>query len=338
MTTRQPFPTFTPPTAITIPSGGPNPSLAERYLSVPFSLLDARTGWWRDRKAAWLATGIQSELGRSDQLLFATSAQPPATYAAKNAFEATLGRKATWAEFAQAHPSKIKQQGTSVFDPVLCELVYRWFSAPGHLVLDPFAGGSVRGIVAAATGRAYAGVDLRAEQIDANNAQWAQLGQPGMPAPRWVQGDALAVRQALPGVQSDLLFSCPPYGNLERYSDDKADLSTMRYPRFLRTYRQIIKEAVALLRQDRFACFVVGDIRDTQGLYRGFVSDTIAAFRDAGARLYNEAILVTQAGSLPIRVGKGFEISRKLGKTHQHVLVFVKGDPQRATKACGAVR
>ncbi|CAN7462010.1 hypothetical protein [Acidovorax sp. Leaf78] len=250
----------------------------------------------------------------------------------------TLGRKATWAEFAQAHPDKIKQQGTSVFDPVLCELVYRWFSAPGHLVLDPFAGGSVRGIVAAATGRAYAGVDLRAEQIEANDAQWAQLGQPGLPAPRWVQGDALAVRRTLPDVQADLLFSCPPYGNLERYSDDKADLSTMRYPRFLRTYRQIIKEAVAMLRQDRFACFVVGDIRDTQGLYRGFVSDTIAAFRDAGARLYNEAILVTQAGSLPIRVGKGFEISRKLGKTHQHVLVFVKGDPQRATAACGAVR
>lgn len=93
-----------------------------------------------------------------------------------------------------------------------------------------------------------------------------------------------------------------------------------------------------MLRQDRFACFVVGDIRDTKGLYRGFVSDTIAAFRDAGAHLYNEAILVTQSGSLPIRAGKGFEISRKLGKTHQQVLVFVKGDPKRATAACGAVR
>lgn len=51
------------------------------------------------------------------------------------------------------------------------------------------------------------------------------------------------VHERLPDVQADLLFSCPPYGNLERYSDDKADLSTMRYPRFLRTYRQIIKEA-----------------------------------------------------------------------------------------------
>lgn len=314
------------------------PLLADRYLAVPFSLLDARAGWWRERKAAWLATGIQSEVGRSDHLIYPTSAQPPAAYAAKNAMEAELGRKVTWAEFALAQPGQVKQQGTSVFDPVLCELVYRWFSAPEHQVLDPFAGGSVRGIVAAATGRAYAGVDLRAEQIAANRAQWAALGQPGMPAPRWVQGDALAVSKAFPKLQADLVFSCPPYGNLERYSDDEADLSTMRYPRFLQTYRQIIKESVALLRPDRFACFVVGDFRDAKGLQRGFVGDTVAAFRDAGAQLYNEAILVTSAGSLPIRAGKAFEASRKLGKTHQQVLVFVKGDARRATLACGAVR
>ena len=92
------------------------------------------------------------------------------------------------------------------------------------------------------------------------------------------------------------------------------------------------------LRPDRFACFVVGDFRDTKGLQRGFVGDTIAAFRDAGAQLYNEAILVTSAGSLPIRAGKAFEVSRKLGRTHQQVLVFVKGDARRATAACGAVR
>lgn len=337
MTKSVPFPSFTlkQPDAIS----GDTSSLADRYLLPPFTLLDARTGWWRDRKAAWLATGIQSELGRPSKLLFASSAQPPATYQKKNEFEAQMGRKATWAEFAQAHPESIKQHGTSVFDPVLCELIYRWFSAPGHLVLDPFAGGSVRGIVAAATHRAYVGMDLRSEQVTANLAQWRDLGEPALPAPTWVAGDALNIQQVLPqSLQADLLFSCPPYGNLERYSDDAADLSTMRYPTFLRTYRQIIKNSVAMLRNNRFACFVVGDIRDTQGLYRGFVSDTVAAFRDAGAGLYNEGILVTQAGSLPIRAGRAFEISRKLGKTHQQVLVFCKGDPKLATAACGAVR
>ena len=61
----------------------------------------------------------------------------------------------------------------------------------------------------------------------------------------------------------------------------------------------------------------------------------------AGLRLYNEAILVTAIGSLPIRVGRQFEAGRKLGKTlgktHQNVLVFVKGCAKRATEAVGPV-
>lgn len=62
------------------------------------------------------------------------------------------------------------QSGTSIFDPVLTELAYRWFCPPTGYILDPFAGGSVRGIVAAVLGRAYTGIDLRPEQIEANQA------------------------------------------------------------------------------------------------------------------------------------------------------------------------
>jgi hypothetical protein len=40
--------------------------LTERFIVPPFTVLDARQGYWQDRKAAWLAIGIQSELGRGD--------------------------------------------------------------------------------------------------------------------------------------------------------------------------------------------------------------------------------------------------------------------------------
>lgn len=91
------------------------------------------------------------------------------------------------------------------------------------------------------------------------------------------------------------------------------------------------------LRSDRFACLVVGDVRDRKGIYRNFVAETIAAFLAAGAQLYNEAVLVTAVGSLSIRAGKQFASGRKLGKTHQNVLVFVKGDPRKAVQDCGPV-
>lgn len=225
--------------------------------------------------------------------------------------------------------------GTSVFDPVLCELAYRWFCPPGGVVLDPFAGGSVRGVVAAKLGREYVGIDLRPEQIEANRDQAERICAEGV-MPVWHVGDSAKV---LPGlkVAADFVFSCPPYGDLEVYSDRAEDLSAMDHADFIAAYRAIIAAAIGKLKPDRFACFVVGDFRDAKGFYRNFVGDTVAAFEAAGARLYNEAILVTAAGSLPIRVGKQFSVSRKLGKTHQNVLVFCKGNPKKATAACGEV-
>jgi len=41
-----------------------NGSLADRFLIPPFSVLNAREGWWQNRKKAWLDLGIKSELGR----------------------------------------------------------------------------------------------------------------------------------------------------------------------------------------------------------------------------------------------------------------------------------
>lgn len=103
----------------------------------------------------------------------------------------------------------------------------------------------------------------------------------------------------------------------------------------MKAYREIVAASCGLLKNDRFACFVVGDVRDKAGRYYNFVGDTVEAFRAAGLHYYNEAILVTAVGSLPIRAGKQFAASRKLGKTHQNVLVFVKGDGKKAAQACG---
>ena len=219
------------------------------------------------------------------------------------------------------------QTGTSIFDPVLCELIYRWFAPPSGAVLDPFAGGSVRGIVASRLGLVYTGIDLRAEQVAANEAQNEICRDP---FPSWLCGDSRDLDKILPAdYRADLVFSCPPYADLERYSDDPADLSTMGYDAFLEAYKAIIGLSCARLKANRFACFVVGEVRDPGGLYRGFVPDTVRAFEAAGMRLYNEAILVTALGSLPIRIGAQFKTGRKLGKTHQNVLVFYNGDPAR---------
>ena len=224
----------------------------------------------------------------------------------------------------------------AVFDPVLCELMYRWFSPPGGRVLDPFAGTAVAGLVAAKLGRRFTGIDLRGEQLLENRKAAARICTKADPRPEWIAGDAIDLPRLHPA-PIDFAFSSPPYGDLEVYSDDPRDLSTLAYDVFLVKYRAIIAHVVAALRPDRFVSFVVADIRDRGGLYRRFVSATEQAFEDAGARLYNEAILLTMAGSLKIRAGIVFDRARKLGKSHQNVLIFVKGDPAKATAAIGPV-
>jgi len=288
-------------------SSGP---VAERFIIPPFTILDAKSGDWQERKRAWLSMGIKSEVGRGDALTYGSTD-------GDNFFSNEVANRGG---------------GTSIFDPVLCELVYRWFSLVGGQVLDPFAGGSVRGIVASSLGRQYYGIDLRELQVDANRRQAVELLGPGNPVPVWVAGDSTVALADAP--LCDLLFSCPPYGDLEVYSDDPSDLSTMTDDGFDTAYRDIIARGVQRMKPDSFACFVVGDFRDKKGIYRNFVSKTIQAFEDAGARLYNEAILATPVGTACLRVTKQFDAGRKLAKTHQNVLVFIKGDPKLAAKKC----
>lgn len=283
------------------PSRGP---VADAFVEPPFSVLDARSGAWQDRKRAWAAMGIKGEVGRDAPSIHCPTGRSDGPMA--------------------------DADYVSIFDPVACELAYRWFCPPSGQVVDPFAGGSVRGIVAGACGLRYWGCDLRAEQIAANNEQADAIGVD--PRPTWVRGDSRDTLADAP--LADLVFTCPPYGDLERYSDDEADLSAMTWTGFVIAYRLILTRAVARLKDNRFACFVVGNFRDKQtGFYRDIVGETVAAMREAGLGYYNEAALVTSVGSASMRVTKQFNAGRKLCKTHQNVLVFVKGDWRKAADA-----
>jgi len=295
-------------------------SLADKFLIPPFSILDARQGAWSRRKAAWLSLGIESEKGRKK-----------------------LGTNASGATFKNSYASRSKKLlvQTSIFDPVLCELAFRWFCPPGGLIVDPFCGGSVRGIVASHLGRDYIGVDLRGEQVEANKSQ-LHLAKERKPV--WLQGDSTRFRSILNGspdvnrrVKADFLFSCPPYADLEVYSKDPRDISNMNYEDFKPAYFKIIAEACSKLKNNRFAGFVVSEVRNKYGNYYCFVSDTIAAFKAAGLEFYNEAILVTATGTVPLTTSRNFPVARKLGRTHQNVLFFLKGDAKKATEACGDV-
>lgn len=268
------------------------------------------------------------------------SFRDPSFYSQKEKIEEKIGKKLTRAEFVEKYyipsggASSMAQTGTSIFDPALCELNYLWFTKDGDNIIDPFAGGSVRGIVAAQMGRHYTGIDLRQEQIEANikNAEEVCNGT----LPKWIIGDSIKI-QELAKDEYDFVFTCPPYGNLEVYSDDPSDLSAMSDSDFDKTYVEILKKTANMLKNERFATIVVGNYRDKRGFLRDLVGLTVKAMEEAGAKYYNDIIYVTPTGSLPVRAGRVFSATRKIGKTHQYILNFVKGDPKKATERLGNV-
>lgn len=262
-------------------------------------MFDTKQGYWQKRKKEWLAIGLDSGTGRNDDLL-----------GNGNGLKALAQKKS------------MNLTGTSVFDPVLCEVIYNWFCITNGTVFDPFAGGSVRGVVAEMLGRKYIGIDLSEKQVDANQINADKLGV----YPAWFCDDSRNADRYIQDETADFVFSCPPYHNLEKYSNHPLDLSNMNYSDFLEAYREIIAISCRKLKQNRFAVFVVGDIRDNKGTYRDFVSETKRIFRDCGLCLYNEIILLNQYGTAPMRAGAQFGAGRKTVKVHQNVLVLFKGD------------
>jgi len=356
--------------------------LSKGFGASPFSVFNAREGWWIRRKKAWLSLGIRSEMGRGDNLAFGDAEimkkglnfyrdktkagklgkclpklpsgdnyrlqkkygkvfdggmdgfVDTGDYATSKALQREKRQRSKFGKSMQTNiGAKYKRRqmnATSIFDPVLCELMYNWFCPPKGVVLDPFAGGSVRGIVASKLGLSYTGVELQAKQVLANIVQGAEICENDLAPPEWFHGDSAKISK-LVDVEADFIFSCPPYFDLEVYSEDPGDISNMEWEDFLKAYQKIIKKSLNMLKPDRFAVFVVGDVRDSEGYYRGIPYETIRIFEEEGAYLYNEAILLTMVGTLPIRVTK-FGKNRKLGKAHQNIMIFVKGDWKKAVK------
>ena len=276
--------------------------LRDEYIEPPFSVLDTKTANWTNRKNKWKKLGIRSEVGR-------------------DAVAIHIGTT-TYNENDKGKMSEY----TSIFDPVLCELMYKWFCVEGGKILDPFAGGSVRGIVAGYLGYNYTGIDLRPEQVESNVEQADEiLTDSDEIKPNWICGDSNQVLDTI-NDQYDLMFTCPPYADLEVYSDRPEDLSNMDYKHFDETYKSIIKKSASKIKKGGYAAIVIGEIRrkdDADGAYLGLVPMTIQHCMDAGLKFYNEAILLNPIASASMRAAGNMK-TRKLVKIHQNVLVFKK--------------
>lgn len=302
----------------------PSNLLKDKYGWPPFSVINTISHDWQRRKDEWEVLFKDSTVGRDVRRYNAT---PTNTFSARGA------------DAKQA-------ESVSEFDPYLAELMYRWFSNKGDIIVDPFAGGCVRGVVASVLGRNYRGIDLNLTQVLANESQYKDLREryTNLAGTMWYfHDDAENAMNYM--TEADMIFTCPPYYNLEQYTDDPRDLSRQpSYAEFLHKYSSILYKASQRLADNSFFVIVVSEVREEpRGIEKsnfvGLVPDTIHILRDkCSLHYYNEIIVMNNIGSLPIRAPKYFDQSRKIGRMHQSCLVFYKGDLSKIEEKFGKLQ
>lgn len=312
-------------------NSSPNPKLSDKFIVPPFSVLNARAGEWVKRKSIWNNIIGDACQTRESLLFNMPQIKYPKLYERylRNresymcSFSEFLDKHVTTEEFKKEE-NKRTASNTSLLDPVLSEIICNWFGFKNCNTFDCFAGDTVFGYVSSYLGNNFIGIELRQEQADMNN----HLTE-GMSA-KYICDDGRNVLNHIGLESQDLLFSCPPYFDLEIYSDLENDASNQReYKDYLNILDDAFSSSIKCLKYNRFAVIVIGDVRDKRrGFYYNIPNDIKRIFEKSGMSLYNELILIDSCVNAGIRASRYME-HRKVVKVHQNVLVFYKGDAKK---------
>lgn len=207
---------------------------------------------------------------------------------------------------------------TSIFNPHLAQMILSAYAPGNAKIFDAFGGGGTRGFIASAMGHDYTGVEIRKEEVDRIHDQQIRLQNEF----KIVVGDA----RTYPTEEDyyDFSYSCPPYYDLEVYSNDPSDLSAMgTYGEFLIGIQESLRTTYRGLKPGSLCAWVVGNFRDKNGYLRHFNGDCVRAAAGVGFRLWDELVFWGAAGIASSRSGQ-FEANRKSVRVHEYIIIFKK--------------
>lgn len=282
----------------------------------------------------------QDELGnvtssREGSLYDSLALRMPELYASSMAERRRLG--ISFEEYVRNHIDKATldremqkkpYDGVSCFDPVLAEVIYRWFApGSGSYIFDCFAGDDQR-LRRLQMWPHFYGIELRKEQVAFNEQKAAELNVQA----KYIQDDGRNVTEHLGYATQDLLITCPPYYDLEVYSDMESDASARpTYGEFMDIISTAFTRSISCLKKNRFAVVIVSDVRSKDGAYTCFPEDVIGVFCKRGCLLWNDIVYLNNDSHARIRAGQ-YMSRRKVVRMHQRVLVFYNGRPSAIPK------
>lgn len=209
----------------------------------------------------------------------------------------------------------------SIFNPAVASWIINCFAPPAPcLVLDPFAGGGTRAIIAAKAGYNYIGLELRAEEVAAIRERCDRLEIENVEI---IQIDSCSTRWSV--TNADFLITCPPYWNLEQYNGGAGDISMApTYKDFLQSIEKCVSNSREALKSGALSAWVIGLHRDKDGSLLAMHHDLARLHLQNGFKFREEIILHQQNNGAIQRVGNFDKGSKRLVRVHEYVLVFQK--------------
>ena len=221
-------------------------------------------------------------------------------------------------EIRKVSGGAIKELKMSEFHAGVAENIVRYWSLPGAKVVDPFAGRVTRAVVTTQLGREYHGYEITPNTHKRALAHFDKLGI----APTLHLEDGVKLVNT-PDNFSDLIMTCPPYYNIEKYESVDGQLSDCgTYENFMEMIDICAQNCYRVARPGSFCVWVVADFRDGGNLI-DFHGDTIQSFKKANW-LYHDIIIMENISPFASLTSYQAACKRYAPKTHEYILVFRK--------------
>jgi DNA modification methylase len=213
----------------------------------------------------------------------------------------------------------------SKFNSEYAKRIIEMWSKEGDFIVDPFAGRSSRPLVSTLLKRNYVGFDVVYDNLQEAKEQYdilkkgRQLGYLKL-----IHTSSEYMDLHLNGGVADMIITCPPYFNIEKYESVDGQLTDIKiYKNFLDIYKTILEKSANILKPGCFFAIVVANFRIDGELY-DFCSDTKDILKKH--LTYHDEIILEMSPAKRHPLYTQAITNLNCLKTHEYCLVFRKED------------
>lgn len=211
----------------------------------------------------------------------------------------------------------------SVFPQNVGRTVLLFYSKPGDLVIDPFAGHNSRMQLVVKEGRHYTAYDVSERFMQFNKKRAEQLRNLFPSAKITLHQHDSREQKHTKSNTGDFTLTSPPYWDIEFYGNEPEQLGLGKtYEAFMQGIEAVLQENFRVLKPGAFSCWFINDFRRMGKMYFYHI-DLLQAGERAGFISHDIAIVDFGTGLRDVFINQAFD-QKILPKRHEYCIVFRK--------------